>query len=231
VLVGSASGVNVWYDPGSPDGCKQNAVDLLADMPRLVAFNSKVFGHSGNADVIVWAIQGLTSGNGGGSHGGCTFKTGGAIEVCQATGLSPRVSALFLSEFSECCMGGHLCGFATGETLSRWVAMAGTNNALANFNTTAALWQENGCPNWVDTVNMSDKDFVAIGCGMAFLSWLMAKQGKTLPTLARAMVHNGDTGTLAQLYGPNAWHDFMADVKALPTPIVDDNPFNAPLAA
>ncbi len=228
-LLGSASGVDVWYDPGSPDGCLQNAKDLLADMPRIVAFNQGVFGGGGKgaADALVWAMAGITNGNGGADHGGCTFHDGGAIELCQSTGQSMRCSALFEAEYSECCMNGRLCGYATGEALSRWCAMAVSNNALANY-ATAPRWQYLGCPNFVDVVSPSDSDYTAIGCGMAFLSWLMGRHGKTLNGVARAMVHNGDSGTLAQLYGPSAWTDFMADVVGIGL-ITNDNPFGAPL--
>src|SRR5499427_1879148 len=103
--------VTVYVDPNlGPQGL-QNAQDLLADAPRVVAANNAIFGTAGGAvRVIVYALGGATDGTGGADHDGCDYQSGNNIEVCAAFGNSARVSALFEAELSECSMKGQLCG-------------------------------------------------------------------------------------------------------------------------
>ena len=72
---------------------------------------------------------------------------------------------------------------------------------------------------------------VRIGCGMAFISWLLTKRYK-LAQIAQQMVTYGDAGTFAALYGAlisdnpaNTWPSFLNDVYALPGDVNSDNPF------
>src|SRR5205085_1295460 len=129
-------------------------------------------------DTIVFALNGQTDGTGGADHGGCDLTTGNAIEVDVSYGNSARVVALFEAELSECAMNGQLCGYSTGESLSRWCAAVIGANALSDF-ATALQWAQDGMPNWVDQTEQSDQDADSTGCGMAFLSWLIS-QGHTL---------------------------------------------------
>src|SRR6516164_8888922 len=124
-LVGtSPSGrVTVWVDASGPVQMQQNASDLLADADRIVAANDGFFGtNQGSVNVIVFALNGATDGTVGADHMGCDYQTGQNIEVDAAYGQSNRVSALFEAELSECAMNGQLCGYSTGEALSRWCA-------------------------------------------------------------------------------------------------------------
>ena len=204
---------------------------LLADAPRLLAFNDSTFGGAGGfVSVIVFALNGSTDGTGGADHMGCDYQTGNAIEVDASFGSSMRVSALFEAELSECSMGGNLCGVSTGEALSRWCAMAASSNALSDF-ATAPVWGSDGMPNWVDVTEGTDQGADSTGCGMAFLSWLQSL-GFGLSAIAQQMASAGDTGTLADLYGNltgdapgNAWASFQAAVAALPFGVVSDDPF------
>jgi hypothetical protein len=233
-LVGtSAGGVTVYVDPSLGDQAMQNAQSLLAAADGVVQNNNTIFGINGGAvDVIVFALNGQTDGTGGADHDGCDFNTGSAIEVDASFGAPDRITALFEAELSECAMNGRLCGLSTGEALSRWCAAVVGNNALADF-ATAPQWAQDGMADWVDQTAPTDGDPDSIGCGMAFLSWLIS-QGYDLPTIAQAMVNLGDSGTLAQLYGQltgddpgNAWPNFTAAVNALPGGITNDDPFNA----
>jgi|SRR5579875_2046772 len=233
-LVGaSARGVSVYVDPSLGAPALANARELLAGADGIVVQNDQIFAISGGpVDVIVFALGGVTDGTGGADHGGCSFQTGGAIEVDASYGSPERVLALFEAELSECAMGGNLCGYSTGEALSRWCAAALSDNALADF-ATAPQWAQDGMPNWVDQTEDSDQDPDSIGCGMAFLSWLLS-QGHALDQLAQAMVALGDAGTLAGLYArltgdaaANAWAKFIAAVGALPTGVTSDDPFGA----
>ena len=233
-LVGtSSSGVTVYVDASLGQPGLQNAQDLLADADRVVGQNNAIFGITGGAvDVIVFALNGQTDGTGGADHDGCDFTTGNAIEVDASFGNSTRVVALFEAELSECAMNGNLCGYSTGEALSRWCAAAVSSNALADF-ATAPQWAQNGMPDWVDQTAHTDQDPDSTGCGMAFLSWLLSR-GHTLNQVAQAMVRLGDNGTLADLYAEvigdaatNAWSGFIAAVRGLTGGVTTDDPFDA----
>ncbi|HVI07204.1 MAG TPA: hypothetical protein VND65_02805 [Candidatus Binatia bacterium] len=238
-LVGTTSSgrVTVYVDPTLGTQGQQNAQDLLNNADSIVNSNDAIFGTTGgNVSVIIYALGGATDGTGGADHGGCDYTTGNAIEVDASFGNSQRVSALFEAELSECSMGGDLCGVSTGEALSRWCAAVIGNNALSDF-ATAPTWAQDGMPDWVDKTDPTDQDSDSIGCGMAFLSWLMS-QGFTLSQVAQAMVQLGANGTLAQLYANltsqsagNAWSAFLGAVQGLPNGVTSDNPFGAQAGA
>ena len=224
--------VTVYVDPSLGDPALQNAKDFLADADRVAAANSALFGVPGEpVSVIIFALGGQTDGTGGADHNACNFTSGGAIELCASYGNSPRVSALFEAELSECTMGGELCGQNTGEALSRWSAAIVGNNALADF-ATAPTWAQNGMPDFVSKTDSTDQNPISTGCGMAFLSWLQSL-GFPLGKIAPAMVKLGTSATFAQLYAAltsapptQAWPKFIAAAKALPK-IVNDDPFGA----
>jgi hypothetical protein len=232
-LVGtSPSGkVTVYVDPSLGKPGLQNAQDLVNDADRIVTANDVLFGTTGGSvSVIIFALGGSTDGTGGADHMGCDYETGAAIEVCASFGNPARVSALFEAELSECSMGGNLCGVSTGEALSRWCAAVISNNALADF-ATAPQWYSDGEPNYVTQTDPTDQEADSIGCGMAFLSWLMS-QGYSLSQIAQEMVSLGDSGTLAQLHAnltseaaSNALPGFLAAVQKLPGGVTNDDPF------
>jgi hypothetical protein len=227
----------VYVDPTLGNQALQNAQDLLSAADRVVAQNNAIFGISGAAvNVILFALNGQTDGTGGADHDGCNFTTGNAIEVDASYGNSARVVALFEAELSECAMNGQLCGYSTGEALSRWCAAVVGSNALKDF-ATAPQWAQDGMPDWVDQTEQTDQRADSTGCGMAFLSWLMS-QGHSLSEVAQAMVSLGDNGTLAALYNrltsdaaSNAWTNFSSAVRALPGGVTSDDPFDALVTA
>jgi hypothetical protein len=229
----SSTGVTVYVDPSLGQPGRQNAEDLLANADRVVAQNNAIFAITGGAvEVVVFALNGQTDGTGGADHNGCDFTTGNAIEVDASFGNSTRVVALFEAELSECAMNANLCGYSTGEALSRWCAAAVSSNALADY-ATAPQWAHDGMPNWVDQTAHSDQDPDSTGCGMAFLSWLLS-QGHTLNQVAQTMVRLGDNGILAGLYAqltgdaaPNAWNGFATAVRDLTGGVTGDDPFGA----
>lgn len=233
-LIGtSGSGVSVYVDPTLGDQALQNAHDLLAAADRVVQQNDAIFGITGGTvEVMLFALNGQTDGTGGADHNGCDFATGRAIEVDVSFGNSSRVVALFEAELSECAMNGQLCGYSTGEALSRWCAAVAGSNALTDF-ATAPQWAQDGMPDWVNQTEQTDQDPDSTGCGMAFLSWLIS-QGHSLSDVAKALVSLGDNGTLAELYAPvsgnpasNAWKSFRSAVDALPGGVTSDDPFGA----
>jgi hypothetical protein len=223
--------VTVFVDTSLGAPALQNAQDLLNDADRVAGANDAIFGTTGGpVSVIVFALGGATDGTGGADHMGCDYVNGAAIEVCASFGSSPRVSALFEAELSECSMGGNVCGLSTGEALSRWCAEVIGNNALSDF-ATAPQWAQDGMQDYVNQTDQTDGNADSTGCGMAFLSWLMS-QGHALGQIAPAMVSLGDSGTLAQLYanltsdsGAKAWPAFKTAVQALPNGVTSDDPF------
>jgi hypothetical protein len=151
VLVGaSPSGrVTIYVDKALGQAGMQNAKDLLLDADRVVQANDHFFGtSSGSVNVIIYALDGKTDGTGGADHMGCDYVVGNNIEVCASFGNSARVSGLFEAELSECNMNGNLCGVSTGEALSRWCAATVCNNALSDF-ATAPAWFNDGALDFV----------------------------------------------------------------------------------
>ena len=231
-LVGtSTGGVTVYVDPSLGQPALQNAQDLLASADGIVQRNNQLFGIAGGpVEVIVFALGGQTDGTGGADHAGCDFVTGNAIEIDASFGNAARVTALFEAELSECAMSGRLCGFSTGEALSRWCAMVVSGNALSDF-ATAPIWAQAGMPDWVNQTDPTDQSAESTGCGMAFISWLISG-GHQLDAIAQGMVALGGNGTLADLYArltgdaaANAWPNFIAAVGALPQGVTTDDPF------
>lgn len=229
----SSGGVSVYVDPSLGAPALQNAQDLLAAADRVVQQNNTIFAITGGpVDAIVFALNGKTDGTGGADHGGCDFSTGNAIEVDASYNQSMRVVALFEAELSECAMGDNVCGVSTGEALSRWCAAVVGSNALADY-ATAPVWVQDGRANWVDQTEQTDQDPDSVGCGMAFLSWLLS-QTHPLPQIAQTLVSLGANGTLAELYSSltgdaagNAWTKFTAALQSLPGGVTSDDPFNA----
>lgn len=228
----SADGrVTVYVDPSLGAPALKNAQDLVDDADRIAKANDALFGSTGgDVEVIIYAIGGATDGTGGADHMACDYTNGAAIEVCASFGNSARVSALFEAELSECSMGGNLCGVSTGEALSRWCAQVIGNNALADF-ATAPQWAQDGMPDYVNRTDPSDQNADSIGCGMAFISWLI-HEGTSLDKVAQAMVSLGEASTLAQLFTKltgnavtGAWPQFQAAVRSLPNGITSDDPF------
>ncbi|HEV2363551.1 MAG TPA: hypothetical protein VGS12_05055 [Caulobacteraceae bacterium] len=223
--------VTVYVDPNLGAPGLENGRSLLADADRIVAANDAVFGVAGGAvEVVVFALGGATDGTGGADHMGCDYQTGAAIEVDASFGAPERVAALFEAELSECSMGGNLCGVSTGEALSRRCAASVSNDALADF-ATAPDWAGAGMPNYVDKTYPSDQDGASIGCGMAFISWLVGK-GAALADIARELVGLGAKGTFAEVFASitgqpksQAWPQFQAAVRALPGGVTNDAPF------
>jgi hypothetical protein len=222
--------VAVYIDASLGAPAQKNGTDLLADADRVVKANDVIYAISSQpVNVVLFALSGRTDGTGGADHDGCDFTTGGNIEVCVCFGNSARVSALFEAELSECAMGGNLCGVSTGEALSRWCAAVIGNNALADF-ASAPAWAGKGMPDYVNRTDPTDQNDISVGCGMAFISWLL-RLGFSLDRIAQAMVSLGTNGVLAQLYAKltgdaatTAWPTFLAAVKALPG-ISSDDPF------
>jgi hypothetical protein len=236
-LVGkSPSGkVSVHVDPSLGVPGMANATALLDDADRIITANDRIFRTpSQPVNVIIFAMSGATDGTGGADHMACDYVNGGNIEVCAAFGQPMRVSALFEAELSECSMSHNLCGQSTGEALSRWCASVVSGDALSDF-ASAPTWVADGMNDFINQTDPTDQNYDSIGCGMAFISWLISWD-YGLDVIAPAMVKLGDSGTFAQLCTvlpgakPDPWPRFMAALNALPGGVTDDNPFGRKVA-
>jgi hypothetical protein len=233
-LVGTSSDklTTVYYDASLGAQALACAQNVVTAAPAINTGNASLFGTpTATTNVIVFALGGATDGTGGADHMACDFTNGGNIEVCADFANPSFCSTLYEAELSECAMNGNLCGESTGEALSRWAAMDLANNSqLASF-ASAPVWAADGYANWVDNTENTDQDYDSIGCGMAFISWLMADHGATLTQITQEMVKLGNGGTLAGLYNAltgstgSPWTTFLAAAKAIT--ITTDNPFNA----
>jgi hypothetical protein len=236
-LVGTSPSrrVTVYVDPELGNKGQKNAEELLSGADLVVQANDHFFGTSaGSVNVILLALDNKTDGTGGADHSACDYVVGQDIEVCASFGRPDRLSALLEAELSECNMGGNLCGVSTGEALSRWCAASVSNNALDDF-ASAPTWAKDA-PNYADFVNNTDptdRNKVSIGCGMAFISWLLS-QNIALSSVAQGLVALGAGGTFAELYANltgkdsnTAWPEFTAAVKALRNDVTSDDPFGA----
>ena len=245
-LVGTShSGkVTVYVDPSLGASALANAHDLIANADTIVGANDMIFGSTGgNVNVIIFALGGVTNGQGGADHMACDYVTGQNIEVDADFGEPARVHALFEAELSECSMKGRLCGLSTGEALSRWCAIKVAGNVIKDFQS-AAWWLILSGSNFVDVTEPTDRDRYSTGCGMVFLSWLMSQHGglgvADLPAIAQHMVALGDAGTLADLYAAltgkpkaEAWPHFQGAIAGaggaykLAQRGLADDPFNS----
>ena len=113
---------------------------------------------------------------------------------------------------------------------SRWCAAVVSDNALADF-ATAPTWFDGGAPDYVNQTDPTDQNPVSVGCGMAFISWLLS-QNLGLSSIARVLVALGSEGTLAQLYAnltgndaDTAYPTFMGAIRGLSGGVTNDDPF------
>lgn len=224
------------YQPANPTA--QAQVDVMAQAmlsaaPKAYADCAAFFGMPGSpVNLIVADIGGGGTGDGGAYHYSCDFTTGGDLYIDAAFGNTPMDVGLFIAELSECFMGaagkGWNCGGSGGEALSRALAeieSGGPNGALAGF-ASAPTWDQSGRPDWLDSDEGTDQDYISIGCGMVYLSWMMA-MGFSPAQIAQA---GEPSGTLASNYQAltqktTAWADMTAALAALGQPIANDDPF------
>ncbi len=135
--------------------------------------------------------------------------------------------SLYIAELSECFMGaqgkGWGCGSSNGEGLSRYLAQNAPPGVMPTWGITAPSWVAAGYPDWVSKTEGTDRDYVSIGCAIAYLYW-MRYQGYTISEIVQAA-----GSTLAANYQTltgktTAYNDLVAAMKSFPAPTTD-NPF------
>jgi hypothetical protein len=230
--------VSLFYDPAlGPQGLALGQ-QLLTTVSSTYGAAQAFFNITGGPIlVILAALSNATDGSGGAYHNDCSFDTGGTIYCDVAFGNPILTSGLIVAELTECFMGlqnlGWNCGSSNGEALSRFLAQqtsGGPGGALAEY-ATAPQWDAAGRPNWIDATEPTDQDVISIGCGVAYLYWMLSK-GFTSPLITQAGCPDG---TLASNYAAltgrtSAWADFSAALAGLVGSIVSDDPWMASTA-
>ncbi|HEY5183716.1 MAG TPA: hypothetical protein VIM19_02160 [Actinomycetes bacterium] len=121
------------------------------------------------------------------------------------------------------------CGASTGEGLSRVFAAELYPASLGEF-ASAASWLDGGRPDFVNTTDPTDRNYLSIGCSTLFLNWLRYQLHFTWaeivaaggPTLAATYQNlTGRTDALAQFTGLLDRH-FPAGT---PCGLTNDNPY------
>ncbi len=232
--VGVVGPITVYYDPS----LGQQGLDLATQMLNFVidpfVDMETFFGINGGAtSVVIAPLSGNNDGSGGAYHYGCDFSSGATLylDATFANTTAPPFSlevALYVAELSECFMGqqnqGWGCGYSNGEALSRVCAEQTPPGTMPSWGITVPSWVQANYPNWIDNTEQTDRDYVSIGCGTAYIYW-MASQGFTIQQITRAA-----GATLADNYKTltgktTAYNDLVAAAKAIT--ITTDNPFGA----
>jgi hypothetical protein len=190
------------------------------------------FGIAGSpVDVILMNISGKFDGSGGSNHGGCSFVSGGTLYI-DATFANTTVSPVelavagYVAELSECFMGPQgrdwTCTFSNGEALSRYCAQTETSAGTFAYWQTGPDWAHAGFPDFINTTQYSDRDKVAIGCGVVYLFWMRSLNFTT------AQIVQAGGADLATNYRRLTGKDTaLKDLLAAVTPlaVTSDNPF------
>ncbi len=93
----------VFYDPALGAKGLQNAKDILAWAPQIIAWHDQTFGFLGGVhNIIIASLNGATDGSDGAYHMGCDFTSGSDLYLDAAFGNSPLVAGLYAAELSEC---------------------------------------------------------------------------------------------------------------------------------
>lgn len=228
-LRGSTTHFNVYYDPGLATTGQIIADGVLGSCEMEYTYLQIQFGGiaPGPFNIIIAA------GIGGAYHYGCS-----ATDLyCDAdTSASPDVDhtrMLLVAEevevFSAAQAKGWDCGSSNGEGISRILATELYPAELNGF-TSAAYWLDNGRPDFVNTNDPTDRNYLSIGCSVVFLNYLRYQLGYRWEEIVAA-----GAPTLAQTYtiltGQNNGFDPFKTLlqtrfpQGIPCGLTNDNPF------
>ncbi len=118
----------------------------------------------------------VTTGSNGASHPTCQ-STQISIGARAASGVNiPFMRSLLIAEEDEVFEGffgqGWNCGFSNGEGLSRVLANELYPNVEPENFVSAPVWLDNGRPDYINTTDPTDTNYISIGCSVLFLNWL-----------------------------------------------------------
>ena len=229
--VGTVGNISVYYATSlgtSGDTLANALLDLVAGPYSDMEAFFDIAG--GPVTVVVAPLSGKNDGSGGAYHYGCDFASGGTLYL-DATFALPNAAdvelALYVAELSECFMGaqglGWGCGFSNGEGLSRFCAEVDTPpGSFPSWGITGPSWVSAGYPDWVNTTEQTDRNYVSTGCAVLYLYWMLSLG------YSKEQVIQAGGATLADNYqkltGKNtAYADLKAAVQAVT--VTSDNPF------
>ena len=175
----------------------------------------------------------ITPGNSGASHMSC-LGTQLSIGARSAPAGDPAfINSLVVAEEDEVFMAtfgrGWDCGASNGEGLSRVLANDLYPGAEPAGFVSAPVWLDQGRPDFVNTTDPTDTNYVSIGCSVLFLNWLRFQLGHTwqaiiaagAPTLAQTYTNLGEAGD-----GWARFRDLMQQrFPQSPSGLTSDNPF------
>ncbi len=227
-LRGSTAHFHVYYDPAMGANGQAIADGVLAVCEADYQTVSSWFGVApGPYNVLIHA------GIPGAYHYGCS-----ATDLYCDAHISPNdpnwTNFLVIAEETEVDMAvqgaGWNCGASNGEGLSRVLAETLYPYELDGFNSAASWLDAPGRPDFVNTTDPTDRNYVSIGCSVLFLFWLRYQLGFTWNQICAA-----GASTLAQTYtNLTGRTDALAQFKALlqakfpegtPSGLTVDNPF------
>jgi hypothetical protein len=229
-LRGSTTHFNVYYDVRLGGNGQILADGVLASCE--FEYNTLVgyFGGIRPSSFNVIIAPGIT----GAYHYGCA-----ATDLyCEASGVDVDFTRLLVvaeevEVFSALQNRGWDCSASNGEGLSRVLAVEQYPGvALAAYGLVAApTWLDTaGRPDFVDTTDPTDRNFVSIGCSVLFLNYLRYQLGYDWESIV-----NAGGSTLAQCYkNLTGSTDALGPFKALlqshypegtPAQLTTDNPF------
>ena len=228
-LRGSTTHFTVYYDPALGAAGPTLADGVIARCESDYQAVSAIFGgiQIPHFNIIV------ASGIGGGAyHDNCSATD---LYCDGAGGVSAAfVNFLVVAEevevFEAVQNRGWACGYSNGEGLSRTLATLLYPAQLNGF-TSAANWlNAAGRPDFVDSNDNTDRNYVSIGCSVLFLNYLRSQLGYSWAQITQAAGN-----TLNNVYenltrSLNGFAQFSADLQSrfpagTPASVPNDNPF------
>jgi hypothetical protein len=120
----------------------------------------------------------VVTGNFGAYHANCAATE---LHCAADTGTNiPLIHMLMVAEADEVFMnaqGKWGCGLSTGEGLSRVLSTELYPSALNGYTSAASWLNAAGRPNFIDSTDPTDRNYVSIGCSVLFLNWLHYQLG------------------------------------------------------
>jgi len=229
VLEGSTAHFRVSYDNSLGAQGKALADAVLQTCESDYTYLQNVFGGI-TPGGLPFNIR-IIPGSNGASHAGCADTT----LSCQAFdgNNSDLVRMLVVAEadevFEAAQGAGWNCGASNGEGLSRILATERYPAQLDGF-ASGSSWLDGGRPDFVNTTEGTDTDYVSIGCATLFINYMCHQVGFFLDEVVQAGgatlagTHENLTGSSDAL-DPFRWILQRRFPIGTPSNLADDNPF------
>lgn len=231
-LRGSTANFNVYYDSNLGANGPVIADAVLASCENEFFRLQGYFGNLAIPNLPMNII--IAPGIGGAYHYGCSatdlYCDGSTSPVPDVNHTRMLVVAEEVEVFSAAQGLGWNCGTSNGEGLSRVLATEMYPAALNGFNSAASWLDTANRPNFVDTNDPTDTNYISIGCSVLFLNYLRYQLKFSWNEIVQAAAP-----TLGQTYAKLAGtNDGFARFSSLmqahfpigtPCGLTNDNPF------